>query len=157
MDWLLFTIFLAACAGAGATGSLFPPDDWYRKELVRPSWTPPDWLFPVAWTTLYLLMAAAPAIAAKEPGSQYALALWSVQIALNGLWSPVFFGLKRVRAAMGVVIALWLSVAATMVALFMLNPLAGALFLPYLVWVSVAGALNFSILRLNAAPTQPAE
>ena len=151
MDWLLFSIFLLACAGAGATGSLFPPDDWYRKELVRPSWTPPDWLFPVAWSTLYLLMSAAPAIAASEPGAQYALALWSVQIAFNGLWSPVFFGLKRIRAALLVVALLWVAVAATAVALFLVMPLAGLLFVPYLAWVSVAASLNYAVLRLNPA------
>ncbi|MFP4571151.1 TspO/MBR family protein, partial [Rhodosalinus sp.] len=53
MDWVIFAILLAACFGAGSTGGLFPPGPWYRT-LNKPVWTPPDWLFPVAWTTLYI-------------------------------------------------------------------------------------------------------
>ncbi len=63
MFWALFAIFLAACFAAGSTGGLFPPGDWYRN-LSKPSWTPPDWVFPVTWTTLYLCMATAGARAA---------------------------------------------------------------------------------------------
>src|SRR6056297_4162256 len=157
MVWLYFTIFLAACIAAGATGGLFPPGPWYRA-LSKPPWTPPDWLFPVAWFTLYLCMAGAGARAAVSPDNGLAMALWSLQIALNGLWTPVFFGLRNMRLGLIVLVGLWGSVAATLVALWMVDWLAGALFIPYLVWVSVAGALNLSVLRLNpdeaAAPSE---
>ncbi|MFD1341216.1 tryptophan-rich sensory protein TspO [Litorisediminicola beolgyonensis] len=148
MFWLLFAIFLAACFAAGSTGGLFPPGEWYRK-LDKPSWTPPDWVFPVTWTTLYLCMATAGARAALADGNAVAVALWSLQIALNGLWTPVFFGLRKLKLGLVVLGCLWISVAATLVALWQVDWIAGALFVPYLVWVSIAGALNASVLRRN--------
>jgi benzodiazapine receptor len=148
MDWTLFVIFLGACLAAGATGALFEPGEWYRG-LRKPTWTPPDWLFPVAWTTLYLLMSVAAARVAPLEGSQYAMAFFALQIALNTLWTPVFFGLKRMGAGMVVLVALWIAVACTLGAFWALDRLAGLMFVPYLVWVTVAGALNFSVWRLN--------
>ncbi|WP_135506146.1 tryptophan-rich sensory protein TspO [Roseovarius aestuariivivens] len=148
MFWLCFTIFLLACLSAGSTGGLFPPGKWY-ESLDKPPWTPPNWLFPVAWTSLYLLMAAAGARVAVSDGNAVAMALWSLQIALNGLWTPVFFGLKRLRLGLIVLIGLWLSVALTLVALWEVDWIAGLMFVPYLVWVSVAGALNYSVWQRN--------
>jgi len=150
MIYALFAIFLAACFAAGSTGGLFPPGEWYER-LKKPWWTPPNWMFPVAWTTLYLCMAAAGARVAMSPDNALAMALWALQIALNGLWTPVFFGLRRMRLGMMVLSALWLSVAATLVALWQVDWIAGVLFVPYLTWVSVAAALNLSVLRLNPA------
>lgn len=148
MDFTLFLTYLAACGAAAATGAMFQPGDWYRG-LSKPAWTPPDWLFPVAWFTLYLAMSAAAARVAAIPGTGLALALWSVQIAFNTLWTPVFFGLRRMGAAFVVVIVLWLSVAATLVAFWQADPVAGALMLPYLAWVTVAAALNRSLMTRN--------
>lgn len=148
MIWVAFVIFLAACLAAGATGGLFPPGAWYGA-LKKPAWTPPNWVFPVVWTTLYACMAAAGARAAVGEGNAIAMALWSLQIALNGLWTPVFFGLRRIRLGMVVLAALWASVAAALVALWMVDTVAGLLFVPYLAWVTVAGALNLSVMRLN--------
>ena len=149
MDWILFAIFFAGCFAAGSTGAIFMPDDWYRKELVKPSWTPPDWVFPLAWSILYVLIALAATRAAPLPGSEYALGLWALQMTLNALWSPIFFGIRRIRAGLIAVTALWFAVAATMAALFALDTLAGAMFVPYLVWVSIAFSLNFWIWRNN--------
>ncbi|HAL75439.1 MAG TPA: sensory protein TspO, partial [Rhodobacteraceae bacterium] len=111
MDWIMFLIFLVACFAAGATGGLFPPGAWYQ-QLNKPSWTPPNWLFPVAWTSLYLCMSVAGARVAGLPGNGLAMAFWSLQIALNALWTPVFFGLRNLRLGLIVLIGLWLSVAA---------------------------------------------
>ncbi|MDD9726473.1 tryptophan-rich sensory protein [Roseovarius sp. SK2] len=148
MIWLCFAIFLAACFAAGATGALFPPGKWY-EDLNKPTWTPPNWLFPVAWTTLYLLMAGAGARAAVSPDNSVAMALWALQIALNGLWTPVFFGLRRIRLGLVVLVGLWIAVFCGMIALWQVDWLAGLMFVPYLAWVSVAGALNLSVMRLN--------
>jgi tryptophan-rich sensory protein len=154
MFWILFGIFLTACLAAGSTGGLFPPGPWYRN-LNKPSWTPPDWVFPVTWVTLYLCMAGAGARVALQPDNAIAMALWSLQIALNGLWTPVFFGLKRIRLGMIVLTALWLSVATTLLALWQVDTIAGILFVPYLIWVTIAAALNGSVWRLN--PSQAAK
>lgn len=148
MDFTLFFIFLAACGAAAATGAMFPPGAWYRG-LKKPSWNPPNWVFPVAWTVLYLCMSAAAARVAVLDGAGVALALWAVQIAYNTLWTPVFFGLRRMGAGLVVVGILWLAVAATMVAFWRLDAVAGLLFLPYLAWVTVASALNAALWRLN--------
>ena len=148
MIWITFGIFLAACFAAGSTGGLFSPGEWYAR-LKKPWWTPPNWLFPVAWTTLYICMAAAGARAAMSEGNSLAMALWALQIALNGLWTPVFFGLRRMRLGLIVLGALWLSVAAALVALWQVDLWAGLLFVPYLTWVSVAAALNLAVIRLN--------
>jgi translocator protein len=138
MDYGLFFVYLTACGAAAATGAMFPTGPWY-VALKKPSWTPPNWLFPVAWMSLYLLMSAA----------AVGLALWSVQIAFNTLWTPVFFGLRRMRAALVPMAGLWLSVAATCVAFFLVDFWAGLMFVPYVVWVTVAGALNLALVRLN--------
>ena len=148
MDYTLFFTYLIACGAAAATGAMFGPGDWYRS-LNKPAWTPPDWLFPVAWTTLYLCMSLSAMRVAQLPGTGFALALWSVQIAFNTLWTPVFFGLRRLGAGMVILGCLWLAVAATMLAFWGHDRVAGLLFAPYLLWVSVAGALNFSVWRLN--------
>jgi len=148
MIWICFAIFLAACFAAGSTGGLFSPGEWYAR-LRKPWWTPPNWLFPVAWTLLYVCMAAAGARVAVSPDNGIAMAFWALQIALNGLWTPVFFGLKKMRLGLIVLSGLWVSVAASTVALWQVDMIAGLLFLPYLAWVSVAGALNASVLRLN--------
>jgi len=127
---------------------MFQPGEWYRS-LNKPRWTPPNWLFPVAWTTLYLCISAAGARVAGMEGSGLALALWSLQIALNTLWTPVFFGLKKIKGGLLVLVALWTSVFACMIALWSVDWVAGLLFVPYLAWVTTAGALNASVLRLN--------
>lgn len=148
MDWGLFLTFMAACGAAAATGAMIQPGPWYAS-LDKPAWTPPDWVFPVTWTVLYVSMAYAAMRVALVPDSGQALAFWSVQIALNTLWTPVFFGLRRMRAGLVVIVLLWLAVAATMVAFWSHDVLAGMLFAPYLLWCTIAGALNLSVLRRN--------
>lgn len=148
MDWILFLTFLAACGAAGATGSMFEPGKWY-EDLDKPFWTPPGLVFPLVWITLYIAIAYAAMRVALIDGSQQALAFWAVQIAFNTLWSPVFFGLKRMRAALIVLSFLWVSVAVTMLSFLAVDQIAGLLFAPYLLWVTIAGALNLSVLRRN--------
>ena len=150
MFWLIFGVFFAACLGAGVTGGLFPPGDWYR-QLKKPSWTPPDWVFPVTWMVLYVCMALAAARVAVRPDNGLAMAFWSMQIAFNALWTPVFFGLKKIRLGLVVVAVLWASVFCCLLALWQVDWIAGALFVPYLIWVTIATALNAAVWRLNPA------
>jgi len=148
MDLITFLVCLTACFTAGATGALFPTGQWY-VSLDKPSWTPPNWLFPIAWTSLYIAIAVAAARVAPSPEAGLPIALWALQIALNTLWTPVFFGLRRIRDAIFVITLLWLAVAATMVAFFQIDWIAGTLFVPYLIWCSYAGALNIAMWRRN--------
>ncbi|MFN4099272.1 MAG: tryptophan-rich sensory protein TspO [Pararhodobacter sp.] len=154
-DPLLFLTFLIACGAAAATGAMFKPGVWYDR-LNKPSWTPPPILFPIVWTTLYLFIAFAAMRVALIPGTGQALALWGAQIAFNTLWTPVFFGLHRMRASLVVMAGLWLTVALTTLAFFQVDTFAGLLFAPYLLWVTIAGALNFSVMRLNPESASPA-
>lgn len=145
---MTFFIFLLACAAAGSTGMLFKPGPWYAS-LAKPSFTPPGWAFPVAWSVIYLLLAWAGYRLALLPTSQVALALWAAQIALNTLWTPVFFGAHRVFAGMVILVLLWLVAVALLVAAWQLDVTAGLMLVPYVAWLSVAAALNFFILRHN--------
>lgn len=147
-----FAIFLLAAATAGATGMFFQPGSWY-DSLQKPGFTPPGWVFPIAWTTLYVLMAWSAARLAVLPGAGLVLGLWALQIALNTLWTPVFFGAHRLGAAMAILAALWLVVAVLVVLAWRMDRLAGALLLPYLAWLTLAGTLNFSLWQNNPATT----
>ena len=148
MDWLLFGTFLAACGAAAATGAMFEPGAWY-KSLRKPVWTPPGFVFPLVWSILYILMSWSAARVAVLPGAGQALAFWAAQIAFNTLWTPVFFGLRRMGAAMVVMAGLWLSVCLTTIAFWQIDPVSGMMFAPYLLWVTIAGALNFRVWRMN--------
>jgi tryptophan-rich sensory protein len=103
----------------------------------------------VAWVTIYLLLAWAGYRLTLLPDSQTALALWAAQIALNTLWTPVFFGANRLVASMAIIVILWLVVASMVFLALRLDIITGLILFPYLVWLSVAAALNFSILRNN--------
>jgi tryptophan-rich sensory protein len=127
---------------------IFKPGEWYAS-LNKPRFTPPNWAFPLAWTVIYLLLAWAGYRLTLIPGSQVVLALWAAQIALNTLWTPVFFGAHQVLAAMVILVLLWLVVAVMVVMALRLDVITGLILFPYLVWLCVAAALNFSILRNN--------
>ena len=141
-------IFLIACGAAASSGIFFKPGAWY-ESLVKPGFTPPNWVFPVAWTTIYLLLAWVGYRLTLLPGSETVLALWAAQIALNTLWTPVFFGAHRPFAAMVILAILWLVVATMVVLALRLDVITGLILFPYLAWLCVAAALNFSILRNN--------
>ncbi len=142
---------IAVVALAAGVGSRFMPDAWYRN-LAKPSFNPPDWIFGPVWTLLYLLMAIA------------AWLVWLRRLArrqsrahpvcreargLNTAWTPLFFGLHEIGWALADLAVLWLVIAATLISFWRIRPLAGVLLAPYLSWVSFAAALNFAIWRLN--------
>lgn len=145
---MTFFMFLLACGAAATTGIIFKPGQWYER-LIKPDFTPPNWAFPVAWTLIYLLLAWVGYRLSLIPGSQVLLALWAAQIALNALWTPVFFGAHRIFSAMVIIVVLWLVVALMVLMAFRLDVISGLLLLPYLGWLCVAAALNFAILRKN--------
>lgn len=144
VGWLVLT-FAAAAVGSYFTASSV--GDWYRT-LSRPPWTPPSWVFGPVWTVLYALMAVAAWLVWRQQGwagARVALGLYLLQLALNVGWSLVFFGLRLPGAAAAEIVVLWLAIVATMAAFWRRSPAAGWLLLPYLLWVSFATALNWSI------------
>ncbi|MFB3880610.1 MAG: TspO/MBR family protein [Armatimonadota bacterium] len=146
--------WLAVSLLAGAIGSSFTAHSvttWYLT-LAKPSWTPPGWVFAPVWTTLYLLMGVAAWLVWRQHGfraSALPLTLFLVQLALNALWSLLFFGLRRPGLAFGEIVVLWCSVLATGFAFWSRRRSAGYLLAPYLAWASFALLLNLSIWRLN--------
>lgn len=158
MDLLLFGVFFLACCAAGATGAAFPPGDWYQT-LEKPRWTPPDWVFPVAWTSIYLLISFAGAQVAVIEGNGYAMAFWAAQAGFSTLWTPIFFGLRLLRGSLAVMAPLWLSVLGCLWFHWQVDIWAGLAFLPYMIWVTVAAALNVAVWRMNpwVKPFVPSE
>lgn len=147
-------LLLAVCMGVGSAGAVFTSrsvDIWYPK-LVKPSWNPPAWVFGPVWTALYVTMALAAWVVWRRRGFRTGAAAFgwfALQLALNALWSPLFFGLRNPRAALVDVVLLWAAIGATLSAFWKISRLAGILLVPYWLWVSFAGALNFTIWRLN--------
>lgn len=148
IDAPLWTIapFLGLVFLTSLTGALFRPGEWY-KQLDKPSWTPPDWLFPLAWGVLYVSMAYAAWRVWAVAGIGPALGFWALQLVLNAGWSFVFFGLRRPGLAFIEVAALWLSIAGMIGAFAQADLIAAWLMAPYLIWVSFAAALNLEIVR----------
>lgn len=143
--------WLALSFTAAAMGGFFLPGEWYAG-LRKPSWNPPNWIFGPVWTVLYATMAVAAWLVWKRggfAGQRIALSLFLMQLLLNALWSPLFFGLRNTGLAFVDIVLLWLAVLATVVAFWRTRPLTGGLLVPYLAWVTFASVLNFAIWRLN--------
>jgi len=136
-------VFLMAC-----TGAIFKPGSWYAA-LAKPSWTPPNWMFPVVWSILYLFIAIAGWLTWQQAGWSLALGFWIVQLVLNGAWSWLFFGLRRMDLAFLDVMLLWSCIVAFIVLAWPISTTAAFLFMPYLLWVSIAATLNRTVWRMN--------
>jgi len=144
-------VFLVICLAAGGLGGLATAKavrEWY-PGIKKPSWTPPSWLFGPVWTLLYIMMAVAGWLVWSKAGFGVALILFAAQLALNTIWSFLFFGMKKPGVAAIEIVMLWDAIAATIVFFWMVDPRAGLLMVPYLIWVSFATALNFRIWTLN--------
>lgn len=150
------TIFIAAgCATlvAGTGGAVSTIGPWY-KSLRKPSWQPPNWLFGPAWTVIFALITAAGVIGwdatPTRTSAIWLLGLFAVNAMFNVAWSYLFFSRRRPDWALIDIAPLWISIAALIVTLAFLAKIAALLLLPYLLWVSFAGYLNYVIVRLNA-------
>lgn len=150
IDWISFLPFLAIVFVVALSGAVFTPGDWY-KTLDKPSWTPPDWLFPPAWTVLYILIAIAGWIAYTKLGVGAALGAWALNLVFNAAWSWLMFGRRQIGAALADAVAMLVTILAFIALTIGPAPYAAALFVPYLVWVAFATALNWSILKRNPA------
>lgn len=153
-DFLGFVAFLAICFVVSALGGLITASSvasWY-PTLAKPPFNPPDWLFAPVWTALYLMMAIAGWRVWRRLGwrdGRKALIVYSAQLALNLGWSAAFFGLRMPGMALLVIVLLLAAIVTTTRLFWSADRLAGALFLPYVAWVSFATALNAAIWLLN--------
>ena len=145
--WLILAFAAAAIAASASIEARA-----FYDQLVQPGWAPPPWIFGPVWTVLYAMMAIAAWLVWRSGNlrtHRIALALFVVQLALNALWSWLFFAWHLGALALAEVVLLWICIAATLVAFWRVRWLAGALLLPYLMWVSFAAFLNYALWRLN--------
>ncbi len=152
-------VIIVIVVGMASTGGIFPPGAWYAG-LEKPAWTPPNWLFGPAWTVLYACIAAAGWLIWRETGGQWSTAMtfWALQVVFNAAWSWLFFGERMPLAALGDLVLMLACIVGFILTAWSLQRTAALLFVPYAVWVTFAGALNFAIWRLNewpAAAQQP--
>ena len=147
VGWLMVS-FIAAAIGGAASIQAGP----FYTQLVRPDWAPPPWIFGPVWTVLYALMGIAAWLVWRVGGfraAKSALILFLVQLAPNALWSWLFFVWHRGAFSFADILLLWALIVATLISFWRIRPLAGALLVPYLLWVSFASALNYSVWQLN--------
>lgn len=145
-------LWIAVSMAAGLVGSRFLPGEWYAA-LAKPSWNPPSSVFAPVWSTLYVLMGIAAWQVWRKAGFSGAagiLGLFLAHLALNALWSYLFFGLQRPGLAFAEILVLWTAILILLVGFWRVSALAGLLLLPYLGWVAFAGVLNFQLWRLNS-------
>ncbi|WP_313073708.1 TspO/MBR family protein [Lacrimispora sp.] len=121
------------------------------NTLNQPALSPPGWVFPVVWTILYILMGVSSYLIATSPSQkkQEALLLYAIQLFLNFIWSPIFFGLGNYFLAFLVLVLLWYVIVKMIRAFFRIDPTAALLQIPYLLWITFAGYLNLAIIFLN--------
>jgi tryptophan-rich sensory protein len=146
---------VSVCLLTGLVGSFSTMDSvktWYAG-LSKPSFNPPDWAFGVVWPVLYVMMGvAAWLIWKKGTGSKQAkvaLCLFLVQLVLNGIWTPIFFGLHMMGLALAEIILLWMAILVTIIYFWKISKAAACLLIPYILWVSFAIALNAALWHLN--------
>jgi len=152
-NYLKLIISLAIPFVAGGLGSIFTSPNiptWYAT-LTKPSFTPPNWLFGPVWTTLYILIGIALYLVwiNKAENKKLAYAFFNGQMILNALWSIVFFGLQDIVGGLAIIILMWLLILGTIVAFYKISKTASLILIPYILWVSLATALNYALMILN--------
>jgi tryptophan-rich sensory protein len=154
-DSLKLVICIAVCIGAGLVGSIFTRDSissWYAF-LQKPAFTPPNWLFAPVWILLYILMGIAVFMVWRKGLNQFqvreSIVIFIIQLVLNAGWSYAFFGLKSPGLGLIVIVPLWTAILLTIINFFRVSHTAAYLLIPYIVWVSYATVLTFSIYLMN--------
>lgn len=145
--------WLVLCFVPTLTAGFVSMDDWFAA-LNKPVWNPPGWLFGPVWTFLYAVMAVSAWLVWREGGwlkQGWPLGLFLMQLTLNAVWTPLFFGMHSPALAFVDIALLWLTIAATLWSFWPVSRLASLLLIPYLGWVSFASVLNFTIWRMNIA------
>ena len=136
----------------GSIATITEIPTWYAA-LSKPTWSPPNWLFGPVWTTLYILMGIALYLVWREglhrQDVRFAILIFGVQLVINLLWSVVFFSFHALFGSFILVMLLWLAILANIIAFLIISKWAGLLLVPYIVWVSIASYLNYSVYLLN--------
>lgn len=148
-------ISVIICQAAGITGSVFTAPSiptWYA-QVSKPEFVPPNWLFAPVWTALFLLMGISLYLVwqkgLERREVKFAISVFGIQLALNIIWSVIFFGLQNPGAAFAEIIVLWLSILASIILFYRIDRRAGLILVPYILWVSFAAFLNYSVWVLN--------
>ena len=149
-------IFVATCLGIGYISGVATQsgvNGWF-VTIQKPSFNPPNWVFAPVWSFLYIMMGISAGLVwsridDNQEAVRKALLFFAIQLALNALWSVLFFGLKNPMLALAEIILLWLMIYETYLKFVKIDKIAGYLFVPYLLWVSFAMVLNASIWWLN--------
>lgn len=141
-------VFAALVLVAASFGARYMPGPWYQA-LAKPAWTPPNWLFGPVWSVLYIMIAVAGWRVWRAGGIAPPLIVWAINILANGLWSYLMFGQQQIGLAFADITVVWLTIIGFIVLAWPVDRIAAMLFVPYLIWVSYASALNFAIWRLN--------
>ena len=153
---LSFVVFFAIILAVASSGAVFKPGSWY-ESLEKPGWNPPNWAFPVVWSALYVMIAIAGWRVYEAAGLvTLPFLAYGVQLALNAAWSALFFGMRRPGLAFADVLAMWVAVAINALLFYPIDAIAGLLMIPYLIWVTIASCLNFSVWRRNPGAFRPA-
>jgi len=148
--WAVLGLFVAAVLVVAVVGSLSALDSGAEYlALKRPAWAPPRWLFGPAWTLLYALIALSGWLAWLARGWTPAFGWYAAQLVLNLLWTPLFFAAGQYGLAFAEIVLLWLAIVANITVFWRIRRAAALLLVPYLLWVTYAGALNFAIWQLN--------
>lgn len=154
MRWVVLLGFIGVCFAAAFVGNALSGNaaqTWY-PQLNQPAFTPPAWVFGPVWAVLYLAMGVAAWLVWLRRGVRSAEGVWALfalQLVLNAVWPGVFFGMRDLGSAFFVIVVLWLAIGATLLAFWRIHRLAGALFVPYLAWVTFAAVLNYSLWQMN--------
>ena len=148
-NWKTRLICWAIPLAVGGLASLLSGGMGSYKVMNQPPLSPPGWVFPVVWSILYLLMGEASYRIFTAGGGRSALKAYGVQLALNFIWPLVFFGAQMYLLAFFILIALWIAIFITLRQFSAIDETAGNLLLPYLLWVTFAGYLNFGVFLLN--------
>lgn len=158
IDWINLILSVLICNMAGVIGSVFTfqnIQDWYNSILIKPEFAPPGSVISVIWTTLYLLMGISLYLLwkeyeqKKEERYKTVFFLFAAQLIANAAWSFLFFEMRSPFAGLAGIVLLWILVAATIIKVNGVNRKAALLLIPYILWVTFAGYLNFAIWQLN--------
>ena len=149
--WVKLIAFILICQMAGAIGSLFAISSistWY-EQINKPDIRPPNWAFGPAWITIYTLMGISLFWISDKKKIRIPVVLFGVQLALNAIWSIIFFGLQNQFYAFIEIMVLWVMILLNIISFYKVSRKAGLILLPYIIWVTAAMILNYYIWILN--------